>query len=232
MEEQTKEVGSPVVDENQNTGSENNTQVENKVPESPATDSNALTNIVQEVSVASNTTNQLNPISEELPIRKIPLNHNMLDDAIEMSYGDALKFDFINEDAVFETVDSVGRGSGSRFVPNCDLTRAVKTYQPKNGTFIILPIGRNSDKVSEGGLIGSTMVELGFSGFRFFGTKHREQATLVLVNGKHLVGYVLKGESKGSRRALYFPKTEAEKVIALPTKGKVLKLQVAKLLIG
>ncbi len=231
MEEQTKEVNSSVVDENQSTGSENNTPVENKAPESPATDSTALTNNVQEVSVASNVTNQINPISEELPVRNIPLNHQT-DGGIEMPYLDAAKFDFINENVVFETVDSAGRGSGSRFVANTDLTRAVKTYQPKNGTFIILPIGRNSDKASEGGLIGSTMVELGFSGFRFYGTKHRDQATLVLVNGKHLVGYVLKGESKGSRRALYFPKTEAEKAIALPAKGKVLKLQVAKLLIG
>ena len=231
MEEQTKEVNSSVLDENHSTGSENNTLVENKAPESPATDRNALINNVQEVNAISVATNQINPISEELPVRKIPLNQSF-DDAIEMSYSDAVKLEFINEGVIFETEDSAGRGSGTRFVAKTDLARAVKTYSAKNGNYVILPIGRNSDKVSEGGLIGSTMVELGFSGFRFFGTKHREQATLVLVNGKHLVGYVLKGESKGSRRALYFPKTEAEKVIALPTKGKVLKLQVAKLLIG
>ncbi|OFY85362.1 MAG: hypothetical protein A3F72_03605 [Bacteroidetes bacterium RIFCSPLOWO2_12_FULL_35_15] len=168
---------------------------------------------------------------EKLPVRAIPLTSQVSDDSIEELYKDAVHLDNPNLDAVFEEIESSGRGGGARFVPNVDPNRVIKTYQPRKGEFIILPIGRNSDKPSEGGLIGSSPVEFGF-GFKFFRAHHKQQVTLVLINGKSLIGYVLKGEGKGARRALYFPKHIAETVIDLPNRGKQFKLQVAKFLVG
>jgi hypothetical protein len=231
MENQKEGEETSGIGDTQNTGDENSTPVENKATENPASDSNALNNTVQETKVSEDAAAEVKPVSEGLPVRNIPLSSPSTDDAIEMVHKDAVKLESVKADVVFETVDSAGRGSGPRFIANTDPNRAVKTYLPKKGEFAILPIGRNSDKVSEGGVVGSTMVELGFS-FRFFSAKHKLQVSLVLVNGKELIGYVLKGEAKGARRAFYFPKSEAEKVVDLPQRGKQTKLQVAKLLVG
>lgn len=172
--------------------------------------------------------------SEELPIRAIPLTPQSTDDSIEQIYKDAVKLENPNLDVVFEEVDSAGRGGGPRFVPNLDPNRAIKTYLPKKGEFAILPIGRNSDKPSEGGIMNSANIEFLFK-LRFFGATHKTQVTLVLVNGKELIGYILKSENKdkkGGRRGFYFPKHVAEPTITLPNKGKKLNLQVSKILVG
>lgn len=225
------EVSEDATQQTKNTGAENNVPVENEATVNPASDSDVSNNTVQEKTASEVAATEVKPISEELPVRNIPLNHQSDDDAPVMLHRDAVKLDNVIEDVVFEVADSAGRGGGARFLANTDPNRPVKTYLPKKGELVILPIGRNSDKVSEGGVIGSTSVEVNFK-FRFFNAPHKLQVALMLANGKELIGYVLRGEAKGGRRAFYFPKNEAEKVITLPQRGKVIKLQVAKLLVG
>ena len=91
------------------------------------------------------TTNQPTTLAG-LPERKVPLSSPIDDGSVEMLYNEAIKLENIDESAVFDLIDSVGRGG--KFVPNEDVSRAVKTYLPKKGEFIQLPLGRNSESVS------------------------------------------------------------------------------------
>jgi hypothetical protein len=212
---------------------ENNTTVQDEATATPATSSTSEEE-KQDVKVETFEAKaqvSKNPITETAPLRSIPLIAEVKDDADEVkSFAESLKLDKIRE-AVFEIVPSAGRGGGARFIPSADLNRPVKTYLPKNGDFAVLKIGRNSDKPSEGGLIGSIDIERGFK-FRFLSAKHQDPISLVLVDGRSIDGYVLKGEAKGGRRAFYLPKHLVEGKINLPQKGTNLKIEVAKLIVG
>ena len=162
--------------------------------------------------------------------RSIPLTQPV-DTGIIMSFEDALKMDVVEEGADYEIVDSKGRRS---FTAIEDKKREIKIYQAVDGNPFILPLSVQGGGGSEGGSIGAFSIER-HTKFRFHGFNHKDQVTLLLTNGKRLIGYVVKGFSKDgklSKRTFYFPRNLAKEVIQMPAAGKAINLKVVKILVG
>lgn len=221
MEEQ--EVGGTLNNVTQNT---DNTEIvkesDNTVEVQTEPSLSDLANVVETINAAE--------ASEVTTRRVIPLTQPV-DTGVAMSFEDALKMEFIEKDAVYEMVDSKGRRS---FTAIEDVKREVKAYPSLDGNPFILPLSVQGGGDSEGGSIGAFSIER-HTKFRFHGFNHKDQVTLLLTNGKRLIGYVVKGfnkEGKLSKRTFYFPRNLAKEVIQMPAAGKAINLKVVKILVG
>ncbi len=217
------EASNDVTQNIESTGVENNTPI---VSESTMEQSlSDLASVVEDIKAVSSA-------PEVVASRNIPLSQPV-EDAIVMSFEDACQLDFVEEDIVFEVIASKGRG-GLSFSGKTDTKRGVRTFMAEGGKAFFLPLSVHSAGKSEGGTIGAYSIEKNTK-FRFPMADHKEQATVILANGKSLVGYVAKGftkEGKVSKRTFYFPRILAEKVIQMPEKGQIVQLKVKKILVG
>lgn len=118
--------------------------------------------------------------------------------------------------------------SGAKFSPSTDENRAVKIYTPLKGADGKLDMGRTGSSDSQGGFINHGDVAANF-GLDVTKLKKLTQASLVLANGKTLVGYV---SITASRKGFYFPKKLAEQTLTLPPSGHRQSIRVITLLIG
>ncbi len=118
--------------------------------------------------------------------------------------------------------------SGAKFSPSTDENRAVKIHSPLKGADGKLDMGRTGSSDSQGGFINHGDVAANF-GLDVTKLKKLTQASLVLANGKTLVGYV---SITASRKGFYFPKKLAEQTLTLPPSGHRLPIRVKTLIIG
>ncbi|MCW8896563.1 MAG: hypothetical protein OQJ96_05950 [Flavobacteriales bacterium] len=118
--------------------------------------------------------------------------------------------------------------SGSTFSPSTDENREVVCYAPKTdggGTLRIVRTGRSD---SQGGFIKHDEVLANF-GLEVTQLNKHTQVSLILTNGKTLVGYITLSKS---RKGFYFPKKLAEQTLTLPPSGHRLPIRVKTLIIG
>lgn len=118
--------------------------------------------------------------------------------------------------------------SGAKFSPSTDENREVKIYTPLKGADGNLDMGRTGSSDSQGGFINHGDVAANF-GLDVTQLAKHTQASLVLANGKTLVGYV---SITASRKGFYFPKKLAEQTLTLPPSGHRQSIRVITLLIG
>lgn len=118
--------------------------------------------------------------------------------------------------------------NSSKFSPSTDENRAVKIYTPLKDADGKLPMGRTGSSDSQGGFINHGDVATNF-GLDVTKLKKHTQASLVLANGKTLVGYV---SITASRKGFYFPKKLAEQTLTLPPSGHRQAIRVNTLIIG
>ncbi|HWY12206.1 MAG TPA: hypothetical protein VN026_12815 [Bacteroidia bacterium] len=212
-------------DDTQNTAS---TEVENNTPAvNEATTEQPLSDLASVVETIRATSTQ-----EITSLRAIPLGQPV-DTTPLVPFEEAiiLDEDMIDRDVVFEVVASKSQRGFSEIV---DKKRGVKPYQAKDGKPFILPFGVTGNGKSEGGTITSYYIEKE-TNFRFHSANNKDQVTLMLKNGKTLIGYVSKGvnkEGKVVKRTFYFPRNLAKNVIDVPVHGQTVNLQVLRMLVG
>lgn len=117
---------------------------------------------------------------------------------------------------------------GSTFSPSADENRAVVVYNPLNENAAILRVSRTGTSESQGGFIKNDELLSNF-GLDVSSLNKHTQASLIMTNGKTLIGYVAKSKS---RVGFYFPKKLAEQTLSLPPSGQRLPIRVRKLIIG
>jgi len=138
-----------------------------------------------------------------------------------------------------ETYLEIEAYSSSTFSPNTNENRAILVRSAVNGDYGNLKIVRTGKSDSQGGFIKHDEVLANFDldvvelmndipeGLVL--TSGKMQVSLVLANGKTLVGYITLSKS---RKGFYFQKKLAEQTLTLPASGQRQPIRVKTLIIG